>query len=118
MRPINGASMVPRVASTPPCSDASALSPTFFKYLLLSQPTQQRIHAKGTGATVKGIKASLLKTIAISYPNSLAEQKRIVAKLDALSSATTRLAAHYARKLELLEELKKSLLHQAFAGEL
>ncbi len=98
--------------------DASALSPTFFKYLLLSQPTQQRIHAKGTGATVKGIKASLLKTIAISYPNSLAEQKRIVAKLDALSSATTRLAAHYARKLELLEELKKSLLHQAFAGEL
>src|ERR1700686_217455 len=36
--------------------DASRLDSTFLKYLLLSQPVQQRINAKGTGATVKGIK--------------------------------------------------------------
>ena len=38
--------------------DALKLNSTFLKYLLLSQTVQQRIHSKGTGATVKGIKAA------------------------------------------------------------
>jgi hypothetical protein len=42
-------------------TDAAKLDSTFLKYLLLSQPVQQRIRAKGTVATVQGIKASLLK---------------------------------------------------------
>lgn len=62
----------------------SKLDSTFLKYLLLSQPIQQRIRTKGTGATVQGIKASLLKTVEISFPSSLAHQRRIVARLDAL----------------------------------
>jgi type I restriction enzyme S subunit len=45
-------------------------------------------------------------------------QKAIVEKLDALATATQRLAAIYERKLAALEDLKKSLLHQAFNGEL
>jgi type I restriction enzyme S subunit len=45
-------------------------------------------------------------------------QQEIVAKLDSLSSETTRLAAIYQQKLAALEALKKSLLHQAFSGEL
>jgi len=48
----------------------------------------------------------------------LAEQQRIVAKLDAFSSETQRLARIYERKLAALEALKKSLLHRAFSGEL
>ncbi|CDH43621.1 restriction endonuclease subunit S [Candidatus Contendibacter odensensis] len=97
---------------------ATKLDSTFLKYLLLSQPIQQRIHDKGTGATVKGIKASLLKKIEISFPKSVAEQQRIVAKLDILQEQTQRLESIYRRKLAALDELKKSLLHQAFAGEL
>lgn len=46
------------------------------------------------------------------------EQKTIIAKLDALSSETTRLAAIYRQKIAALEALKKSLLHQAFSGAL
>jgi type I restriction enzyme, S subunit len=57
------------------------LDGTFLKYLLLSDLAQQRIHEKGTGATVKGIKASLLKTIPIEFP-PLPEQQRIVGLLD------------------------------------
>ena len=98
--------------------DASRLDSTFLKYLLLSQPVQQRIHAKGTGATVKGIKASLLKTVEISFPEAVAEQRRIVAVLDTLSQKTERLASTYELKLSALEALRKSLLHQAFAGGL
>jgi type I restriction enzyme S subunit len=98
--------------------NAEKLDCTFLKYLLLSQPVQERIRSKGTGATVQGIKASLLKTIEISFPISLQEQRRIVAQLDALALETRSLAAIYERKLAALEELKKSLLHQAFSGEL
>jgi type I restriction enzyme S subunit len=98
--------------------NAEKLDCTFLKYLLLSQPVQERIRSKGTGATVQGIKASLLKTIEISFPISLQEQRRIVAQLDALALETRSLARLYERKLAALEELKKSLLHQAFSGEL
>jgi type I restriction enzyme S subunit len=98
--------------------DTSRIDSTFLKYLLLSQPIQQRIHAKGTGATVKGIKASLLRTVEISFPRFVVEQKRIVAKFDILRKETQRLESLYQRKLSALEALKKSLLHQAFNGEL
>lgn len=94
------------------------LDSTFLKYLLLSQPVQQRIRTKGTGATVQGIKASLLRTIEISFPSSLALQRKIVSKLDSLREETQRLESIYQQKLAALDELKKSLLHQAFNGEL
>ncbi len=48
----------------------------------------------------------------------LKTQQRIADQLDALSAETQRLAALYERKLAALEELKKSLLHQAFRGNL
>jgi type I restriction enzyme S subunit len=98
--------------------DSTKLNSTFLKYLLLSQPVQQRIHSKGTGATVKGIKASLLKTIEISFPRAVADQERIVAKLDNLREETQRLKSLYQRKLAALDALKQSLLHQAFSGAL
>lgn len=98
--------------------NAARLGSTFLKYLLLSQPVQQCIRIKGTGATVQGIKASLLKLIEISFPKSLATQEEIVSKLDSLREETQRLARLYERKHAALEALKKSLLHQAFTGEL
>lgn len=99
-------------------TDATTLDCTFLKYLLLSQPVQQLIRAKGTGATVQGIKASLLKTIGISFPKSVSVQKQIVSKLDALHAETQHLESIYQHKLAALEALKKSLLHQVFSGQL
>ena len=99
-------------------ADAAKLNSTFLKYLLLSQPAQHRIRTKGTGATVQGIKASLLKTIEISFPKKLEEQEQIVAKLDALATETQCLERLYEQKQVALAALKKSLLHQAFSGTL
>jgi type I restriction enzyme S subunit len=48
----------------------------------------------------------------------LEHQKSIVERLLALEEETQRLTRLYERKLAALEELKKSLLHQAFNGEL
>ena len=94
------------------------LNSTFAKYMLLSRPVQERIHAKGTGATVKGIKASLLKTIAIAFPRSLGEQDWLVAHFDLLWRRVEGLESFYQRKLAALDELKQSLLRQAFTGAL
>ncbi|MFA4930940.1 MAG: restriction endonuclease subunit S [Patescibacteria group bacterium] len=93
------------------------LEQAFLKYLLLSRPIQIKIIEKGTGATVKGIKARLLKNIPISFP-SLPIQKSIVAQLDKLSAKTKKLEDIYKQKIADLEELKKSVLKKAFAGEL
>ena len=46
------------------------------------------------------------------------DQKAIVHKLTEILKETQRLEALYRRKIALLDELKKSLLQQAFAGEL
>ncbi|MBP4060273.1 restriction endonuclease subunit S [Aeromonas caviae] len=98
--------------------NATKLNSTFLKYLLLSQPIQQRIRTKGTGATVQGIKASLLKQIDISFPPSLSEQQQIVEQLDSLRDKTLRLESLYQRKIAALDELRQSLLQQAFSGQL
>ena len=49
---------------------------------------------------------------------SVAKQKELVTQLDALSAETQRLTRIYEQKLAALAALKKSLLHQAFNGEL
>jgi type I restriction enzyme S subunit len=46
------------------------------------------------------------------------EQKKLVCNLDALSAETQRLEKLYEQKLAALAALKKSLLHQAFTGNL
>ncbi len=46
------------------------------------------------------------------------EQKMIIVQLDGLFKSVRQLDAIYQRKLAALDELKKSLLHRAFTGEL
>ncbi len=55
--------------------------------------------------------------MAIPFP-PISVQKVLVEKLESRSEETQRLAALYEHKLAALEVLKKSLLHQAFTGEL
>ena len=49
---------------------------------------------------------------------TVAEQGRIVASINDTLAETKRLQSVYRRKLAALDELKKSLLHRAFSGEL
>jgi len=70
-----------------------------------------------TGLGVPHISGKQILSFQFPLP-PITEQKRIVANLDSLQEETTRLAAIYQQKLAALEALKKSLLHQAFSGEL
>lgn len=91
----------------------------FLYYQLRTPVLREEItgRAQGANPTMKKISNGAVRTLPISLP-PLSEQRRIVTQLDALSAETQRLAALYERKLAALEELKKSLLHQAFTGEL
>lgn len=65
-------------------------------------------------ANINGTK---LKSYPIPLPK-LEQQQTIVRQLDALRSETQKLEALYQKKIDNLEELKKTILQKAFAGEL
>ena len=87
----------------------------FIEYLL--QSFKARIQALGKGSAQANINMGTFENERFPFP-PVAEQKEIVEKLDALSEETHRLARLYERKLAALDALKKSLLQQAFTGEL
>ena len=70
------------------------------------------------GSTRQAITKVQIQEFLIEYPPAIDNQKAIVHKLNEMLKETQRLEALYQRKIELLNELKKSLLQQAVAGEL
>jgi len=70
-----------------------------------------------SGMAQPKLNQTMLNKISIPFP-SLKTQQTIVQKLDALNAETKKLETIYQQKLNDLEELKKSVLQKAFAGEL
>jgi type I restriction enzyme S subunit len=89
----------------------------YFYYLLSSDFVQQQFSSLAAGAVVKNISGDLVKRAVLAIP-PLVEQKVLVEKFVALEEATESLAAICQKKLATLEELKTSLLHHAFTGQL
>ena len=81
------------------------------------QKNLQKLKSQSVGTGTKFLKLRMIKDMMIPLPTIL-EQSRIVAELEALAAETQRLAQIYEQKLASLAALKKSLLHQAFSGEL
>lgn len=71
-----------------------------------------------TGAAQPKLNQQALNSIPISIPNTIGEQQKVVDEVETLSEQTQRLESIYQQKLVALDELKKSLLHQAFTGQL
>lgn len=91
--------------------------PLYLCHYLKSQKARKELVASGTGVNIKSLNQQALTSLPIALP-SVAEQKAIVKKLDALSVETKKLEGIYRQKLADLEELKKSVLQKAFTGEL
>ena len=77
----------------------------------------KKFKVQSVGAGTKFLKLRMIKELEIELP-SLDEQQRIVSTMDSMRGETQRLESIYQQKLAALDELKKSLLHQAFSGEL
>src|SRR5690606_6642742 len=76
-----------------------------------------RIDDYVSGMAQPKLNQKMLNKIPIPVP-SLENQQTIVRQLDALRAETQKLEAVYQKKIDDLEELKKSILQKAFKGEL
>ncbi|MDP1562912.1 MAG: restriction endonuclease subunit S [Pirellulaceae bacterium] len=89
----------------------------WFVYYLSVQDSSGQLKQHFSGTGIQHFTGEVLARFPIPVP-PLPELRRAVAKFDALSEETQRLARLFERKHAALEALKKSLLHQAFTGEL
>lgn len=91
---------------------------SLLKYILKDPSFIKTAIGMKTGVAIRRIILKNLKLIEISFPKSIKEQKKIIKKLDSLLVETKKLEVIYQNKINDLEELKKSILHKAFNGEL
>ena len=96
---------------------SSHLDGSFLYFFLTSPAGQGLIKGFENGAAQPNLGAKSVAKYPISFPK-LPEQREIADSLIDLHEETQRLARLYEQKLALLTALKKSLLHQAFTGEL
>ncbi|MDP3877172.1 MAG: restriction endonuclease subunit S [Methylobacter sp.] len=94
------------------------IDPIYLCNFLKITKTRKILIDGGNGVGIKSLNQGSLSALTIPFPKSLNEQQAIVQKLDALSAQTKQLEAIYQQKLTALDELKKSILNQAFSGQL
>ena len=87
-----------------------------FTYYLLQQ-FKTELQKLGKGSAQDNINLGTFENQFFPFP-PLKVQKNIVRQLDGLRAETQKLEAVYNKKIADLEELKKSILQKAFAGEL
>ena len=86
--------------------------------LILRPGTQRKLLAHSRGATVQHVNMKDIRAFNIAKVPPLTDQRGIVSELNRFSVETERLESIYQQKLAALDELKKSLLHEAFSGNL
>ena len=93
------------------------LTRDFLYSLLLSRTFTEHAISVSARAGMPKVNRSQLFSFAASVP-SVAEQERIVAILDETLAAIATATANAEKKRDALAELKQSILHKAFSGEL
>lgn len=99
-------------------SPSKKVSNIFLKLWMQSESFQDSLKEYSGGAAIQNVASvKILKNIEIPLP-SISEQYNIVENALLFLSKIKKLEAIYQQKLKNLEELKKSVLQKAFAGEL
>jgi type I restriction enzyme S subunit len=91
--------------------------PEYAVYFLRCPNTRQELIRRARQSTITNINQFNLGELIVPMP-SRSEQTRLVSIFDAIRAEMLRLESIYQRKLSALDELKQSLLHQAFSGQL
>ena len=96
----------------------SVFVPEFLALLLLCPEMQKTLLGHSRGATVQHVNMKDIRALNVGAVPSLSLQAEIVENFGAVTEETQRLESIYQQKLTALDELKKSLLHRAFNGDL
>jgi type I restriction enzyme, S subunit len=98
--------------------NTKVITPHYLFEVFRSGIFKAQIKKHTTGAAQPQLPIKTLINFTIPVPKNIEEQQTIVRQLDALRAETQKLEAVYKKKIADLEELKKSILQKAFAGEL
>ncbi|MDD2744103.1 MAG: restriction endonuclease subunit S [Rhodocyclaceae bacterium] len=93
------------------------ISSAYLRYALEQLTLSGYFKRMQKGGTVDFVTKKMISEATLPLP-SMATQAEIVRQLDAVREEAQNLEAIYLHKLETLDELKQSLLHQAFSGAL
>lgn len=94
------------------------INPKWIFYFIQTDFFIRRMETLQRGASYPAVSDKDVKGSLIRYPRSLEEQKKYICLCDKIIKNLNNIQSNYKQKLEYLEELKKSLLQKAFAGEL
>ncbi|GAB5993705.1 restriction endonuclease subunit S [Aeromonas enteropelogenes] len=92
--------------------------PQYLCHFLKSSHIRRELVDGGNGANIRSLNQGALSKLRINFPVALSEQEKIVEQLETMQSETQHLESLYQRKIAALDELKLSLLQQAFSGQL
>lgn len=92
--------------------------PEYLAHLLLQRSSRRRLLAHSRGATVQHVNMKDIRAFMIASVPSLGMQRKVVEKLAEVDQVCESLEATQRQKLNALDDLKRSLLHQAFSGKL
>jgi type I restriction enzyme S subunit len=90
----------------------------FFGWALIFIEDEIAKRGEGCGGQTELARSTLKNDFLICFPKSLKTQQSIAGRLEILSAKTKKLEAIYQKKINNLDELKKSILQKAFNGEL
>ncbi|MCF8152498.1 MAG: restriction endonuclease subunit S [Sulfuritalea sp.] len=91
--------------------------PGYLVRFLRSDACKQKLEKIAGGAVMPNLSNTDLGNLSIDLP-PIERQKAILLEVEVIAKETQRLESLYQQKLTALDELKKSLLHQAFSGAL
>lgn len=94
-----------------------SLDTRFFLFVIMSQLFQKLIQDNASGTAATGIKGAKFRNLIIPFP-PLSEQRDIVRQVNILFALADKLEAHYNKAKDKLNRLPKSVLAQAFRGEM
>jgi len=94
------------------------IRPRFLLHFINSPTAKVQFNKRLKGVGVPNLHLEEIREVRLAIPIDLKEQDRVIDKLDSIAAETQRLESIYRHKLAVLGELKKSLLHQAFSGQL
>jgi len=100
-----------------PLKPSNNLLRKYLLFWLLADDTCRRVNATCSGARMPRAQMNQVLGFEIPLP-TVNEQERIVTQLNLLREEIQNLTIIYQRKIDALDALKKSLLHQAFTGGL